>query len=102
MGIDEGILFLLRRTRRLKGMMPLETISEAIHMQAQAIVEAIDGLPLALDQAGAYIDETGCSFTDYLKFYKTRRNRLLRTRGKDAAGHPEPVATTWSLSFDKV
>ncbi|HJT56824.1 MAG TPA: tetratricopeptide repeat protein, partial [Ktedonobacteraceae bacterium] len=66
------------------------------------VVEAVDALPLALDQAGAYIEETGCSLGDYLTFYKTRRNRLLRVRGESATGHPEPVATTWSLAFEKV
>lgn len=102
MEAEEGTLFLLRRTKRLKDNAPLENVPETVRSQTQNIVEAVDGLPLALDQAGAYIEETGCSLTDYLKFYKTRRNRLLRTRGRDASGHPEPVATTWSLSFDKI
>jgi len=31
------------------------------------LVAAMDGLPLALDQAGAYIEETSCSVGDYLK-----------------------------------
>lgn len=102
MSSEEGTLFLLRRAKRLRGATTLEGVDETVRKDAQAIVEAVDGLPLALDQAGAYIEETGCSLTDYLKFYKTRRNRLLRMRGRDATGHPEPVATTWSLSFDKV
>lgn len=102
MSIEEGTVFLLRRIKRLKSNAVLETVTTPIREQAQAIVEAVDGLPLALDQAGAYIEETGCSLSDYLKFYKTRRNRLLRTRGRDASGHPEPVATTWSLSFERV
>ena len=101
MTTEEGILFLLRRIKRLRGdILPASTTES--YRQAQAIVEVVDGLPLALDQAGAYIEETGCILTDYLKFYKTRRHRLLRARGKDATGHPEPVATTWSLSFEKV
>ena len=102
MGTDEGIVLLLRRMKRLKGSAGLESIPESMRKQAQAIVEALDGLPLALDQAGAYIEETGCSLSDYLKFYQSRRKRLLRTRGQSATGHPEPVATTWSLAFEKV
>ena len=102
MGLEEGALFLLRRVKRLKGNASLETVPEDMRGQAREIVKVVDGLPLALDQAGAYIEETGCSLTDYLKFYKTRQRRLLRMRGKDASGHPEPVATTWSLSFEKV
>jgi tetratricopeptide (TPR) repeat protein/transcriptional regulator with XRE-family HTH domain len=102
MGLDEGTVFLLRRMKRLRGNAELETMSESVRTRAKAIVVALDGLPLALDQAGAYIEETGCSLSDYLKFYKTRRNRLLCIRGHNATGHPEPVATTWSLSFEKV
>jgi tetratricopeptide (TPR) repeat protein/transcriptional regulator with XRE-family HTH domain len=102
MSINEGTFFLLHRAKRLKGAKTLEQVPVATRTQVQAIVEEVDGLPLALDQAGAYLEETGYSLTDYLKFYKKRRNRLLRTRGRDASGHPEPVATTWSLSFEKV
>lgn len=102
MALDEGTLLLLRRMKYLKGNAGMESVSETIRTQARAIVEAVDGLPLALDQAGAYIEETGCTLSDYLKFYTLRHNRLLRMRGASATGHPEPVATTWSLSFEKV
>ncbi len=102
MSLEEGTLFLLRRMKLLKGEASLETVSEALRTPAQAIVVALDGLPLALDQAGAYIEETGCSLADYLTCYQTRRDRLLLRRGRDAVGHPEPVATTWALSFERV
>ncbi len=103
MGLEEGIVFLLRRAKLLKGPnFSLQALPDATRSQAQAIVEAVDGLPLALDQAGAYIDETSCTLSDYLKFFKSRRTRLLRMRGANVTGHPEPVATTWSLSFEKV
>ncbi len=102
MGQEEGTLFLLRRMKLLKGDDSLEMVSETIRTSAQVIVETVDGLALAIDQAGAYIEETGCSLMDYLEFYQTRRNHLLLMRGRDPVGHPEPVAMTWSLSFDGV
>ena len=102
MADEEAMLFLLRRAKQVTGNTILSSVPAVLLAQAKAIVEAVDGLPLAIDQAGAYIEETGCNIADYLKFYRTRRHRLLRTRGKDAVGHPEPVATTWSLSFEKV
>src|SRR5205085_893377 len=101
MTVEEGMLFLLRRVKRLRGNAPLDSVLESVRSQARAIVEVVDALPLALDQAGAYIEETGTSLVDYLKLYRSRRHRLLRMRGKDTSGHPEPVATTWSLSFEK-
>jgi NB-ARC domain len=103
MGLEEGTLFLFRRANLLQdNASSLKTVPEAVRSQAQEIVKEVDGLPLPIDQAGAYIEKTGCSLTDYLKFYKTRHSRLLRMRGRSATGHPEPVATTWSLSFEKV
>ncbi len=60
------------------------------------------GLPLALDQAGAYIDETRCGLSGYLQLYRTRQADLLKHRGKYVTDHEESVATTWSLSFEKV
>jgi hypothetical protein len=65
-------------------------------------VAELGGLPLALDQAGAYIEETGCGLSGYLDLYRTRRKDLLQRRSKLRSEHPEPVATTWSLSFQKV
>jgi hypothetical protein len=62
----------------------------------------MDGLPLALDQAGAFIEETQCSLTDYLDFFETRQADLLKRRGRLATDHPDSVAATISLSFEKV
>src|SRR5262249_17268713 len=59
--------------------------------------------PLALDQAGAYIEETGCGLSGYQHRYQSRGAQLLRLRGGTTPDdHPEPVATTWSLSFERV
>jgi tetratricopeptide (TPR) repeat protein len=62
----------------------------------------LGGLPLALDQAGAYIEETNCGLAHYLSLYQTRRATLLKRRGGLVDDHPQPVATTWSLSFERV
>src|SRR6266446_6337421 len=69
---------------------------------AATIVQEMDGLPLALDQAGAFIEETQCSVSDYLQRYRQRQAVLLKRRGGSGKDHPEPVATTWSLSFERV
>src|SRR5260370_1350407 len=66
------------------------------------ISEELGGLPLALDQAGAYIEETQCSLSDYLKRYCTRRTTMLNRRGNSSHDYPASVATTWSLSFEQV
>ncbi|HEY4035844.1 MAG TPA: FxSxx-COOH system tetratricopeptide repeat protein [Ktedonobacteraceae bacterium] len=98
----EGTLLLLRRARILKPGMELEQVSLADRQVAELIVEEMDGLPLALDQAGAYIKETPCSLSDYLSLYRTRRAEMLKERGSPVNDYPESVATTWSISFQKV
>ena len=92
---EEGILLLLRRARKLQA-------APADHEIAEQIVEEMDGLPLALDQAGAYVEETGCDLSTYLNYYRTRRASILRRRGESGQDHPASVATTWSLSFQQI
>jgi tetratricopeptide (TPR) repeat protein len=102
MGMTEGTLFLLRRANVINEDAFLDQASEEQLAGAEAIVIEMDFLPLALDQAGAYIDETGCSLSAYLNLYRTHRKELLQRRSQLPTAHPEPVATTWSLSFQKV
>ncbi len=59
-------------------------------------------MPLALDQAGAYLEETRCSLQHYLDLYKSHRAELLHHRGGLALDHPDSVPTTWSLSFASI
>jgi tetratricopeptide (TPR) repeat protein/transcriptional regulator with XRE-family HTH domain len=99
---EEGALFLLRRAKLIPADAQLEAASAADSRRAKEIVEMMGGLPLALDQAAAYIEETECGLEGYLERYLTRHRDLLRLRGNLAVEHPEPVATTWSLSFEKV
>jgi tetratricopeptide (TPR) repeat protein/transcriptional regulator with XRE-family HTH domain len=96
MGIMEGTHLLLRRAHRFSTDSPDE-IDEAIN-----VVIALAQFPLAIDQAGAYLEETGCSLQDYLHIYQKHRSALLARRGKQATLYPESVATTWSLSLAQV
>jgi tetratricopeptide (TPR) repeat protein len=98
----EGALFLLRRATILDPQKPLATVTKTNRDTAKAIVQAMDGLPLALDQAGAYIEETNCGLQGYWQLYLTQGANLLKERGGLVTDHPDPVATTWSLSFKNV
>lgn len=102
MGMVEGTLLLLRRTKVLEAEVFLDQVQEEDLAGAEAIAIELDFLPLALDQAGAYVEETGCSLPSYLALYRTHRKDLLQRRGSFPIGHPESVATTWSLSFQKI
>lgn len=99
---DEGALLLLRRSKYISENEPLEVASELDQATAKKIVVELDGLPLALDQAAAYIEETGCGLSDYLSLYLDHAPALLRRRGILASHYPDPVASTWALSFENV
>lgn len=97
-----GALLLLHRAELLPLHAPLKQAKKEDDAIAREISRELDGLPLALDQAGAYISATRCSLRDYLMLYETRRQDVLKERGSFNQDYPASVATTWSLSFEKV
>ena len=102
MAQEEAVLFLLRRANIIAERAGRDTVPQTDQEEAEAIVKEMDGLPLALDQAGAYIEETACGLSGYLDLYQTHRTKLLERRGGTASDHPESVATTWAISFEKI
>jgi tetratricopeptide (TPR) repeat protein len=103
MSRDEGILFLLRRSKRIAEDNIFEPINSLERDAVEAIYELADGLPLALDQAAAYVEENQCTFSDYHRLYQSHRAALLQRRGIfGGKEYPHSVATTWSLSFAQV
>ncbi len=99
---EEGALFLLRRAKLIAPDALLEAACQGDQDGAKTISRLLDGLPLALDQAGAYIEETACSLSGYVERYQRQRAALLNRRGHLVVDHPEPVSTTLSLSFEKL
>ena len=102
MGTEEGALFLLLRANYITEDALLDAATEADQAVAKEITAQLDGLPLALDQAGSYIEETGCGLSGYLELYRSHALELLRRRGALSSDHPDPVATTWALSFENI
>jgi hypothetical protein len=58
----------------------------------------LGGLPLALEQAAAYVQASGEKLARYQVLFRQRRADLL-ARG-EPTGHPGTVATTWTLAFE--
>ncbi|HEU5382889.1 MAG TPA: tetratricopeptide repeat protein, partial [Ktedonobacteraceae bacterium] len=98
----EGSLLLLRRAGVLAEQGALEEASEQEVALARQISAALGDLPLALEQAGAYIEETQCSLSGYLDLYHEHQTDLLERRGQITTDYPASVVTTWSLSFKKI
>jgi tetratricopeptide (TPR) repeat protein len=99
---EEGMLFLLRRAGLLSGSSHLEIAADELRTQAAAICQELGGLPLALDQAGAYLEETGCTLMGYQQRFQERQILLLSRRGPESFAHPDPVTTTILLTVERV
>jgi hypothetical protein len=99
---EQGALFLLRRAALMAPDATLEHVSPKPRELAMQVSQELGGLPLALDQAGAYLEATGTALAAYQQIYQRQRTALLAQRRAQGADHPEPVASTWSLSFARV
>jgi tetratricopeptide (TPR) repeat protein len=69
---------------------------------ARELAQDLDGLALALEQAGAYIDERGISISRYRKDWQERREKVLSWFDPQLMQYPESVATTWLTSFQQL
>src|SRR4029450_10321573 len=65
-----------------------------------ALAEALGDLPLALEQAAAYLEETKTSPTAYLLLYEQHGAELL-TQGEPLSTE-QRVATTWQVTVDRL
>ncbi len=99
---EQGALFLLHRAGLIPPDASLEAALSPDVALAKEITQELGGLPLALDQAGTYIEEIPCSLSEYQRLYRTQRAEMLRERGGLVDDHPESVTTTWSLSFQNI
>ena len=87
---DEAFAFLIERTG-------CEGESEREKEKIRELAGELGYLPLALEQAGSYIAQSGCGFSEYLKLYQSKRKQMMR-RGKPDQ-YKGTVATTWQISF---
>jgi tetratricopeptide (TPR) repeat protein len=83
----ESIAFLKKRTGKTEG--------------ADAVAEEVGDLPLALEQAAAYVEATRCTLGEYTKLFQTSRETLWKGQ-KPPLGYNETVGTTWAVAMDRV
>ncbi|WP_019929090.1 tetratricopeptide repeat protein [Nocardia sp. BMG111209] len=67
---------------------------------ADAIAAEFGTLPLALEQAAAYVRATAIGLARYLTLLRERRRQILN-RGR-AWGYDRTVWTTWNIAFDRL
>jgi tetratricopeptide (TPR) repeat protein/transcriptional regulator with XRE-family HTH domain len=102
---DEGIYFLLRRSGQLSLRTTPSAFKAMIASSEYTAVEklslAMDGLPLALDQVGAYVKKTQSDLAAFLTLFQRYPLRLLQERDSDEE-HPVSLAKTLLLSFEQL
>jgi tetratricopeptide (TPR) repeat protein len=92
---DEAKEFLMKRTGQ-------SNLSQSENKAILKIVEELDYLPLALEQAGAYVKELNSSFSNYLSSYRIRGLDIFKKHLPVTGKYPGSVATTWLLNFEQV
>ena len=96
---QDSIDFLFQRSGRTREDSDQSTEFRA----AKKIAIELGGLPLALEQAGAYLNaKKALTLRGYLERYKERRLALLEERKPVTGEYPESVATTWSVNFQDI
>ena len=92
---EEARAFLLHRAGR-------KAPDAADEKAAGELAEELGFLPLALEQAGAYVAETQARFDDYLADYREFRIELMKRSQPETGNYPQGVEETWNLSFKEV
>ncbi len=67
--------------------------------QARRLAMTLGGLPLALQQAAAYIVHHQITFREYLKEWEREREEVLEWHDDSIMEYPFSVATTWQTTF---
>jgi tetratricopeptide (TPR) repeat protein len=91
---EEAARFLIERTAAR------HTVREGDPADAERLAALLDGLPLALEQAAAYIAQRRMSFADYLAAWARERQKVLAWYDPLVMAYPMPLAVTWQSSFE--
>jgi tetratricopeptide (TPR) repeat protein len=92
---QEALEFLFKRTTRTQND-PNEKNA------AEQIAKELGYLPLALEQAAAYMVAKTARFQDYLASFQWQRLSLLNKAQPRTGDYPASVASTWALNFQEV
>ncbi|MBM7859372.1 FxSxx-COOH system tetratricopeptide repeat protein [Lentzea nigeriaca] len=72
-------------------------VSSATEQQANDLADVMGDLPLAIEQASAYLETTGLPLDEYLALFATRSVDLI-SRGQ-VLGRTETLSTLWDMSL---
>ncbi|KAH8800725.1 hypothetical protein F5884DRAFT_757573 [Xylogone sp. PMI_703] len=109
LSIEEGLKILSNTSRRkdIENSMSLwgyvkSSNTNKIDPDAKALVAKLDGLPLALATAGAYLEHMTTSFSEYLRLYEKSWLKLQTTSPLLNSYEDRSLYTTWQITFDRI
>jgi tetratricopeptide (TPR) repeat protein/transcriptional regulator with XRE-family HTH domain len=105
MSPEEGAQLLLLPSKQQSSRDVLNEADVPDREAAIALSHLLGGLPLALEQARAYIESTRCGFQGYMQLYEEYRSQILQEVVQNSLidrEYKESVATTWLISFQHV
>ncbi|KAI9691165.1 MAG: hypothetical protein M1822_008785 [Bathelium mastoideum] len=122
-GANHGSILITTRLARLEQLGEAYKLRKVDRAQAQAILDSwykierdiaetgelldrLDGLPLAIAQAGAYLQESGIDVRTYLQFYDKEWRDLFEAQDEDEPPlkdyEDRSIWTTWSISYTAI
>ncbi len=66
------------------------------------LAKELDGLPLALEQAAAFLVAKGESFAGYLSRWRGHERKVRTWHDADRMQYPRSIAVTWDTSFEQL
>jgi hypothetical protein len=73
-----------------------------VDVNAVKLAKRLDGFPLALITAGAYLKQAAISFSDYLRLYETSWAKLQKTSPELSSYEDRTLYSTWQISFKRL
>ena len=68
--------------------------------EADRVADAVGDLPLAVEQAGSLLADTGMAVEDYLRLLAERAHEVLDHQPGGA--YPQSVTASWTIAFDRL
>jgi hypothetical protein len=96
--LEEGpaAAFLLERTQRSRRKLPTDAAD------ALELARELDGLALALEQAGAYIAQRRVALAEYLRDWRGHIPAVQEWHDKQLTKYPRSVAVTWQTTMQQL
>ncbi|KIL64558.1 hypothetical protein M378DRAFT_11360 [Amanita muscaria Koide BX008] len=96
MGEKEAISLLLKSSA-------FDEESEKVKETAKELVSVLGFIPLAIDQAGGYIQSCGYGLDSYLRLFVKHRAQLMSNRElSGASGYDYSTYGTWDISIEEI